>query len=433
MGRDEMRETLKENQGLLLSLVATDLNAVAAASVQTHSEMVRTRVSSIFCTEQRALTTLPLLQQDPKLLEAPSAASTAQALKLASIERQLSTLQLSLEILGEWCATLDAEGLGSMDDEDEEWGGIAVDGEGDVEMGMDEDDDVPADGVFRKQIPKEDEDGMTGGGEEEPVVELSSSALSLFADLPLQLIKLAHPTPLSFLRQPAETPSSVPSTLLPTSDSAPSTTPSTTADLPSLLHPIADILTTLHVRSLECLNNLYITLARASSSSSVSSFLSSEKQQSALQQVWETTLGLVQGAAEGAKVIENGKEGDVEEVEQRKMEVVGAGVGAVWGMARIGLGEEGKLVRFGSPLFFTIPPIPRARADPMTLHSPQIVGPSTTPFLVTMFSHPYATVATPAGEAVRVRIAGALGWIGRREEVSAEENEVGYSIFSRLG
>lgn len=54
----------------------------------------------------------------------------------------------------------------------------------------------------------------------------------------------------------------------------------------------------------------------------------------------------------------------------------------------------------------------------------QIVGPSTTPFLVTMFSHPYATVATPAGEAVRVRIAGALGWIGRREGVSAEENEV---------
>lgn len=40
LGRDEMRETLKENQGLLLSLVATDLNAVAAASVQTHSEMV---------------------------------------------------------------------------------------------------------------------------------------------------------------------------------------------------------------------------------------------------------------------------------------------------------------------------------------------------------------------------------------------------------
>ncbi|ORY72381.1 hypothetical protein BCR35DRAFT_307647 [Leucosporidium creatinivorum] len=381
LGRDEMRETLKESQGLLLSLVATDLNAVAAASVQTHSEM------------------------DPKLVEAPSAASTAQAIKLASIERQLSTLQLSLEILGEWCATLDAEGLGSMDEDDEDWGGIAVDGEGDVEMGMDEDDDVPADGVFRKQLPKEEEDGMMAGEEEEPVVELSSSALSLFADLPLQLLKLAHPTPLSFLRQPTDTtPTTAPSTLLPTSD-ATSSTPSSTADLPALLTPIADILTTLHVRSLECLNNLYITLSRASSSESVSSFLSSEKQQSDLQQVWEATLGLVQGAAEGAKSVESGKEGDVEEVEQRKMEVVGAGVGAAWGMARIGLGEEGKL----------------------------IVGPSTTPFLITMFSHPYATLATPAGEAVRVRIAGALGWIGRREDVSAEENEsIGLFLLSLL-
>lgn len=244
------------------------------------------------------------------------------------------------------------------DDDDEEWGGIAVDGEGDVEMGGDEDEEgVPADGVFRKELPKEDEMDA-GEEEEEPVVELSSSALSLFADLPLQLLKLAHPTPLSFLRQPIETLStSAPSTLLPTADSITpsSTSPSTTADLPALLHPIADILTTLHVRSLECLNNLYITLSRASSSSSVSTFLSSEKQRTDLQQVWEATLGLVQGAAEGALSIESGKEGEVEEVEQRKMEVVGAGVGAAWGMARIGLGEEGKLVRSIAPFCLTFP------------------------------------------------------------------------------
>jgi hypothetical protein len=113
----------------------------------------------------------------------------------------------------------------------------------------------------------------------------------------------------------------------------------------------------------------------------------------------------------------------MEEVEQRKMEVVGAGVGAAWGMARIGLGEEGKLVRLVFLCYgFYILSVRAYTAS--SAHLQQIIGPSTTPFLITMFSHPYATVATPAGEAVRVRIAGALGWIGRREEVPAEENEV---------
>lgn len=277
-------------------------------------------------------------------MDAPGAGSTGQALKLASIERQLSTLQLSLEILGEWCASLDAEGLGSMDDEeDEEWGGIAVDGEGDVEMGSEED-EGPEDGVFKKDLPVE-EDGMMG--DDEPAVELSSSALSLFSDLAPQLLKLAHPTPLSFVRQDAES-NSAPSTLLPTADAAGPAAPST--DLPPQLQPISEILTTLHVRSLECLNNLYITLARASTSPSVSSFLSSSTQQSSLQKVCETTLSLVQAAAEGAQPIEAGKESDIDEVEMRKMEVVGAGVGAAWGMARIGLvtpedEEPRKLVR----------------------------------------------------------------------------------------
>lgn len=54
----------------------------------------------------------------------------------------------------------------------------------------------------------------------------------------------------------------------------------------------------------------------------------------------------------------------------------------------------------------------------------QTVGPSATPFLVEVFSHPFATAATPAGEAIRVRIAGALGWMGRRKGIDGAENEV---------
>lgn len=40
LGREEMRDKLKESQAVLLTLAGTDLNAVAAASVETHKEMV---------------------------------------------------------------------------------------------------------------------------------------------------------------------------------------------------------------------------------------------------------------------------------------------------------------------------------------------------------------------------------------------------------
>ncbi|KAK4693418.1 hypothetical protein P7C70_g8926, partial [Phenoliferia sp. Uapishka_3] len=56
-----------------------------------------------------------------------------------------------------------------------------------------------------------------------------------------------------------------------------------------------------------------------------------------------------------------------------------------------------------------------------------------TPFLISVFSHPFATAATPAGEAIRVRVAGALGWIGRRSNITPAENEtIGLFLLSLL-
>jgi hypothetical protein len=55
----------------------------------------------------------------------------------------------------------------------------------------------------------------------------------------------------------------------------------------------------------------------------------------------------------------------------------------------------------------------------------QAVGPDTTPFLISsVFPSPFAAAATPAGEAIRVRTLGALGWLGRRKNVGVEENKV---------
>lgn len=196
------------------------------------------------------------------------------------------------------------------------------DGEDDVEMdeGDEGDDNEGA-----------DEDSMDEESASDAAVELSSSALTLFASLPSLLLALSTPTSLSFHIAPftATAPG-----LIPTS--------TTSADLPIPLSAVADLLTTIHVRALECLNNLYITLARAlaSPSATTASFLSDKARIADLQAGWEGVLGMVQGAL----VRQMGPERKEDEGEDRRMEVVMAGVGAAWGMARVGLGEGGRLV-----------------------------------------------------------------------------------------
>ncbi|SCV67767.1 BQ2448_5378 [Microbotryum intermedium] len=381
--RTTIRDQLKECRALLLELVEMDLSAVATASYEALEE-----------------------ESSPADKSTSSAATT----KLASYERQLSTLQLSLEVLSEWCASLDAEALGQdfIEDEDEEWGGIAKDGEGDVEMDEDEAEmDEPVDGIIRKVLPMEDEDEDLGM---QPTLELGASALTLFVNLQAKLAKLAQPsTSLSFAQSSSSSTAaaSAPS-LLPTSTTAHSTATIEAASLlssnvvPSELAPIADIISTIHVRAIEALNNLYITLARAVAAPSVASFLSSRKDE--LQQVWESILNLVHRATIPSGLPSTSE--DAQTIEERQREIIMAGTGVAWGLARISHEMENR---------------------------PLMVGQATAPFLVSLFSHQFAVAATPAAESIRVRIAGALGWLGRREGISNEENEaIGTFLLSIL-
>lgn len=345
------------------------------------------------------------------------AAPTAPALLLASSERQLSTLQLSLEVLSSWIAANDAANLAHAgddaddleDDDEEEWAG--ADGEGDVEMEGDEDGEEEV--IIQKPLPEEEDHGMQEDGESdgegsddddsEAGGEAEAVPAGLAADLPLQLLKLATPSsPLSFAAAPAAPVVSNTSTLVSTTAGQAQDQPAAPAtSIPSELSPIAELTTTIHVRALEALNNLFITLALAPKPAKA-------VRQADLQAVFEGVLGLIQGAiaSAGDGAGADAPEGvEVDELQERRMEIVMAGVGAVWGMCRVGLGAKGRLS----------------------------VGPDATPFLLSVFSHPFAKAQTPAGEAIRVRVAGALGWIARRDAVAAEENEaVGAFLLSVL-
>ena len=237
-----------------------------------------------------------------------------------------------------------------------------MDEEGDVEMGgeaMEDDDEMSGEADEEEDDDDDDEADMA--------VELSGSALSLIEELPKLLLALALPTPLSFLPPPSTdaTPTSAPASLIPTSTAG---TTGTTNELPLPLVGLAEILTTIHVRALECLNNLYITLARSISTPSGTAFLQNPKNVAELQSIWEQVLGLVlqnsvaSPSTAGVAGVVDGKgksasgnataNGEEDLVAERRMEMVMAGVGVAWGMARIGLSPAGQLVHISFRIHF---------------------------------------------------------------------------------
>lgn len=298
-----------------------------------------------------------------------------------------------------------AEGADDEQDEEEEWGGISMDAEGDVEMGSEEDEDEGMVGAGEK---KEEEDGIirrrrgdtpVEGGEDAMLDDLeatadsddeaeataengsSSKALALLGDsLPLQLLALARPTTaLSFLSPSAFAPHGLDK---PTSSNGLiSTSASDASLLPSSFSTLSEAITTIHVRALEALNNLYITLSRAFEKAKKAADKDRlRRDPKELQKVFETSLELVMGALESADkhvpvVAQRAQEtggkkekkaaqqqpsqpDEVEEVQERRMEIVMAGSGVVWGCVRLGLTPESSkdsIVRCRFSTSFSVP------------------------------------------------------------------------------
>ena len=193
-----------------------------------------------------------------------------------------------------------------------------------------DDDDANEEVIFQRPRPEDEEDGMME--DDQPVVALEDEDLDTLASLPAKLIKLARPTKLSFL-PPQTTVVSNSSTLMPTSSEA------TQAIVPASLLSATDTITLIHVRALECANNLFITLAKSSSATEESEALWRKDWQA----VFETTLELVREAASsvsseiGPERNGSDRKDEMREDEERKLEFVGAGTGVVWGLTRLGL------------------------------------------------------------------------------------------------
>ncbi|GAA5915546.1 Syo1p [Sporobolomyces salmoneus] len=408
---DEVRAVLKEEGGAKLVLMEMVQKAGEANKLESWVKDVAKFVGEI----------------DPTAPTPPTPAPNSPQSRLNSLERQAQTLQLALEILSEYLASgLSTPGSSLSDDmnegEDEEWGGISMDvEEGDLAMDEDEDAEVIVGQHVDDHLEGEDDSEMdgdemledleniVGDDSSDDEEEVASTPKITLTSLPLQLLALSQPTSLSFV--PATSFSSTPEGADPStgliSTSAAADTSSAPV-LPAALSTLSEALTTIHVRAIEALNNLFVALSKAKKP-----YGRGKGKEKELQTVFEKVLEGMHAALtaqEGAKKVDKkpttqGEE-DVDEVEERREELVSASAGVVWGCTRLGLEEGGNLV----------------------------VGPSTTPFLVqNVYGSSFASAATPQGEAIRVRALGALGCIGRRRDVPVEENaQIGQFLLSLL-
>lgn len=178
-----------------------------------------------------------LSEQTPKAISgAAELLPERQHLQLADLK--LTRVRLSLEILAELVAHLDGiVDLDAESEEFEEWNGIA-NGHGD-DAEMDSEDAAPA-SSSQTQAP----------------LPLSAAVAQVFAVLPQILLDCAQPTSIAFADS-KNVPASVEASLI-------ATQPTTFSLHAAFYIPNStEQISLLHTRSLECLNNMLITLARS--------------------------------------------------------------------------------------------------------------------------------------------------------------------------
>ena len=139
-----------------------------------------------------------------------------------------------------------------------------------------------------------------------------NAAQSYLSTLITPLLKLIHPTPLSFSPVPPA---------IPPGSAAPLETPSPAHP------PTTSVLGAIHVSALECLNNLFLPRALATASSASNPGANSSDVQDG-QHVWNTVwVALAQVGLEGGRG------------QERRREVWEAAAGVLWGVATIWKGR----------------------------------------------------------------------------------------------
>jgi hypothetical protein len=147
------------------------------------------------------------------------------------------------------------------------------------------------------------------------------STNALLSTLTGPLVTLVHPTPFSFPPGPSE---------------------------PSPHPPTTSALSTIHIRALECLNNLFLAVEEAQTDGPSGSAFSSEDKEGA-KSLWNE---LWRALAKVGKVVSDGNIVALRGLE-KKTEMWEIAVGVLWGIARVGRGLLVRMTPFSDLGFVT--------------------------------------------------------------------------------
>ncbi|TXT07458.1 hypothetical protein VHUM_03178 [Vanrija humicola] len=197
--------------------------------------------------------------------------------KLERLERMLTTVSIALEVLTGICAGLEDAEEEEMDEEDDAEMEDAIEDEALIAMGR----DAP---------------GEAGPA---PTVKTTATLPTLLGALrlPERLSALAQLTPMSF--------------------------PPTGAQ-PSLHPPTTAALSTLHLRALEALNNLLLTVAASlagGADPSIAALIPAAG-------IWATVFGIISAAGEDASAL-------TARGQEMRLEVLEAALGCAWGVSKV--------------------------------------------------------------------------------------------------
>ncbi|KAI7940104.1 hypothetical protein MJO28_013756 [Puccinia striiformis f. sp. tritici] len=325
---------------ILIAKLQVDLGQLAAEAAEAHSSISQP--------------TAPL--SDLNLSKASIQGPSPAELKIESIERRLTLVQLALELVGEWCASADG-----FDGEDSNCS-IASDGDDPSEVdemedsndgseNPDDEESSPSgdEDVDMEEIPAVSARSKTNGiRSDHPSNEYKSNAMDIeesepfvqspqstpFSHLLKHLNNLSKPTPYLYQTRESEP---LGKTIIPTAMDTDGVTSDPLAGIvPDL---ISELLSGIHLRATDALNNMMITIDRleGTTTQSEKNFVSSN--QESLRAVWKSCWSTTSELAHHAHLSRKGKQKAPMPSQQcHREELLISALTCFWSLTRVLLG-----------------------------------------------------------------------------------------------
>ncbi|PLW35493.1 hypothetical protein PCASD_12710 [Puccinia coronata f. sp. avenae] len=290
---------------ILIAKLQVDLEQLSLAAAEAHQSIPNAPLSDLNLTKAS--------------IQGPSPAE----LKLESIERRLTLVQLALELVGEWCASADG-----FDDDDDSHSATASDADepsqvdemDDSQDGSEhpdqkqdshsENEDIDMEDMpCKKTNGAESDDHSTGTKSDAMDVEepapcfVQSSQSTPFSHLLSHLNNLAKPTPYLYQSRDSDLAGS---NIIPTATNMEDVTSKPIAGtVPDLIN---ELLSGIHLRATDALNNMMITIDRLEGASMDSEKKFVATNEEALSQIWKACWSTASDLAHHAHLSRKGKQ-----------------------------------------------------------------------------------------------------------------------------